>query len=61
MVIGQYSIQNEFRPGRPKLIIVPENINGVQKLIKQDLHVKYYENDVSLNISMPGINDILHE
>ena len=40
---GRHSLTDEFRKGRPKLVVGPENINALQKLIMQDRHVTYYE------------------
>ena len=47
-------LTDEFRKGRPKSIIGPENINVIQKLMMQDCHVTYYEIEAS-------IYKILHE
>ncbi|GFU41222.1 hypothetical protein NPIL_661871 [Nephila pilipes] len=58
---GRCSIQDESRAGRPKSVIVPEKINAVRELIKQDRHVTYREIEASLDISMTSINKILHE
>ncbi|GFT92217.1 uncharacterized protein NPIL_112791, partial [Nephila pilipes] len=45
------SIQDESRAGRPKSVVVPEKINAVRELIKQDRHVTYREIEASLDIS----------
>ena len=37
------SLQDEFREGRPKSVVVRENINDVRQLILQDRHVTYRE------------------
>ncbi|GFT08475.1 metabotropic glutamate receptor [Nephila pilipes] len=58
---GRCSIQDESRVGRPKSVVVPEKINAVRELIKQDRHVTYREIEASLDISMTSINKILHE
>ncbi|GFS82437.1 putative DD34D transposase [Nephila pilipes] len=58
---GRCSIQDESRAGRPKSVVVPEKINAVRELIKQDRHVTYLEIEASLDISMISINKILHE
>lgn len=58
---GRRSLQDEFREGRPKSVVVPENIDAVCELIKQDRHVTYREIEASLGISMTSINKILHE
>ncbi|GFT71331.1 uncharacterized protein NPIL_292841 [Nephila pilipes] len=58
---GRCSIQDESRAGRPKSVVVPEKINAVRELIKQDRHVTYREIEASLDISMTSINKILHE
>ena len=36
---GSSSLQNEFRKGRPKSVVVPETIDAVGQLILQDRHV----------------------
>lgn len=58
---GRCSIQDESRAGRPKSVVVPEKIDAVRELIKQDRHVTYREIEASLDISMTSINKILHE
>ena len=35
----RHSLTDEFREDRPTLVVWPENINAVQKLIMQDRHV----------------------
>ena len=40
---GRSSLQDEFREGRPKLVVVPETIDAVRQLILQDRHVAYRE------------------
>ncbi|GFU60514.1 HTH_48 domain-containing protein [Nephila pilipes] len=54
-------LSDESRAGRPKSVVVPEKINAVRELIKQDRHVTYREIEASLDISMTSINKILHE
>jgi len=58
---GRSSLQDEFREGRPKSAVTPENIDAVRELIIQDRHVTYREIQASLNISMTPINKILHD
>ena len=36
---GRHSLTGEFRKGRPKSVVGPENINAVQKLTMQDRYV----------------------
>ena len=48
---GRYPLTVEFRKGRPKSVVGPENINTVQKLIMQDRHVAYCEIEVTLGLS----------
>ena len=38
---GRSSLQDEFREGPPKLVVVPETIDAVRQLILQDRHVTY--------------------
>ena len=40
---GRCSLQDEFRKGRPKSVVVPETIDAVRQLILQDRHVTYSE------------------
>ena len=42
------SLQDEFRKGRPKSVIVPD---AVRQLILQDRHVTYREIEITLGIS----------
>jgi histone-lysine N-methyltransferase SETMAR len=58
---GRHSLSDESREGRPKSVVVPENIDAVQNLIMQDRHITYREIEASLGISMTSINKILHE
>ncbi|CAH2106191.1 unnamed protein product [Euphydryas editha] len=55
------SVADEFREGRPKSVVVPQNIDAVRELIMQDRHVAYYEIEASLHISSTSIHSILHE
>lgn len=58
---GRTSLTDEFKEGRPKSVVVPENIDAVCELIMQDRHVTYREIEASLGISMTSIHKILHE
>lgn len=58
---GRRSLNDEFREGRPKSVVVPENIDAVQNMIIQDRHVTYCEIETSLGISPTSIHKILHE
>ena len=58
---GRSSLQDEFREGRPKSIVVPETIDAVCQLILQDRHVAYHEIETTLGISWTSIHSILHE
>ena len=40
---GRSSLQDEFREGRSKSVVVPETINAVRQLILHDRHVTYRE------------------
>ena len=42
---GRSSLQDEFREGRPKSIVVPETIDDGGQLILEDRHVTYREID----------------
>ena len=43
-------LQNEFREGRPKLVVIPETIGAVRQLILLDHHVTYSEIEPALGI-----------
>ena len=58
---GRSSVADENREGRPKSVVVQQNIDAVQELLMQDRHVTYREIEASLNISSTSINSILHE
>ena len=58
---GCSSLQNEFREGRPKSVVVPETIDAVRQLILYDRHVTYREIETTLGISGTSIHSILHE
>lgn len=58
---GRSSLSDEYREGRPKSVVVAENIDAVKNLIMIDRHVTYREIEATLGISMTSINKILHE
>ena len=58
---GRSSLQDEFREGRPKSLVVPETIDATRQLILQDRHVTYREFETTLGISRTSIHSILHE
>lgn len=58
---GRRSLTDEFKEGRPKTVVVPENIEAVREVITQDRHVTYREIGASLGLSMTSIHKILHE
>ena len=58
---GRSSLEEEFRGGRPKSVVVPETVDTVHKLILQDRHVAYREIGTTLGISGTSIHSILHE
>ena len=58
---GRSSLQDGFREGRPKSVVVPETIDAVRQLILQDRHVIYREIAITLGISGTSIHSILHE
>ena len=55
------SLQDEFREGCPKSVVVPETIDAVHQLILQDCHVTYREIETTLDISGTSIHSILEE
>ena len=54
-------VQDEFREGRPKSVVVSETIDSVHQLILQDRHVTYREIETTLDISGSSIHSIVHE
>ena len=48
---GRRSLKDEVRKGRPKMAVVPKNIDAVRELIMPDHHVTYREIKASLGIS----------
>lgn len=58
---GRRSLQDEFREGRPKSVVLPENVDAVRKQIIKDPHVTYRQLEASLGISATSIHTILHE
>ena len=58
---GRSSLQNKFREGRPKSVVVLETIDAVRQLILQDRYVTYREILTTLGISGTSIHSILHE
>jgi hypothetical protein len=53
---GRSSLRDEFREGRPKSTVNPENIDAVRKVIIREHLVTYRKIQASLNISMTPIN-----
>ena len=47
---GRSSLQDEFREGRPKSVVVPETIDAVRQLILQDRYMMYGEIETTLFI-----------
>ncbi|CAK9815952.1 Histone-lysine N-methyltransferase SETMAR [Anthophora plagiata] len=58
---GRHSLTDEFKEGRPKSVVVPQNIDAVRELVMQDRHLTYREIEASLGITMTSIHKILHE
>lgn len=58
---GRSSLQDQFREGRPKSVVLPENIDAVRELIMEDRHVTYHEIEATLGISSTSVYKILHE
>lgn len=58
---GRSMLTDEVKAGRPKSVVVPQNIEAVRKLIMDDRHVTYREIEATLGISMTSINSILHD
>ena len=53
---GRDSLTDEFREGRPKSVVGPENINAAQKLIMRNRHVTYCNIEATLGISYTRIH-----
>ena len=58
---GPSLLQDEFREGRPKSVVVPETVDALRQLILQDCQVAYREIETILGISDTSIHSILHE
>ena len=58
---GRRSLSDQFREGRPKSAVLPENSDAVRELIMEDLHVTYREIEATLGISSTSVYKILHE
>ena len=55
------SLQDEFREGRLKSVVIPQTIDDVGHLILHDRHVTYREIATTLGISRTKVPSILHE
>ena len=53
---GRSSLQDEFREGRPKSVVVPETIDAGRQQILEDCHVTYREIKTTLGISGASMN-----
>ncbi|CAH1959536.1 unnamed protein product [Acanthoscelides obtectus] len=58
---GRVSLSDDPRVGAPKTAVTQENVDAVRKLIIEDRHVTYRENEASLKILKTSIQKILHE
>ena len=58
---GCSSLQDEFREGRRKSVVVPETIDAVRQVILQDRHVTYHEIETTLGISGTSIHSKLRK
>ena len=58
---GCSSLQDKFREGLRKSVVVRETIDVVRQLILQDRHVTYREIETTLGISGTSIHSILQE
>ena len=58
---GRSSLQDEFRKGRPKSVVVPDTFDTVRQLILQDRHMTYRKIETALGISGTSIHSILHD
>lgn len=58
---GRTSLADESREGRPKSVVVPENIKAVRQLLAVDRHLTYRELEATLGISKKSLYTILHE
>ena len=54
-------LQDEFREGRSKSVVVPKAIDAMRQLILQNRHVTYREIETTLGISGTSIHSMLHE
>ena len=52
---GRYLLTDEFRKGRPKSFVGPENINSLQKLLMKVRPVTYCEIKATLGVIMKKI------
>ena len=55
------SLQDEFREGHSKSVVVPESKDALRQLILQDGYVTYREIETTLDDSRTSIHSILHE
>jgi [histone H3]-lysine36 N-dimethyltransferase SETMAR len=58
---GRTSLGKQYGGGPSKTAVVPENIDAVRQLIKEDRHVTYREIQASLGISGTSVEKILHQ
>ena len=58
---GRTSLQDEFREGRAKSVVVLETIDAARQLILQDRHVTYREIETTLGIIGTSVHSILHD
>ena len=58
---GRRSLQEQFREGHPKSVVVPTTIDAMRQLILPDRHVTYREIETILDISGTRRHLILHK
>ena len=56
---GRRSHKDEVHKGRPKTVVVPDNIDAVRELIMHDSHVTYREIEPCFGISPTNIHSIM--
>lgn len=58
---GHTSLNDEFREGRPRTAVVPENIDAVRNMIETEPQATYRAIQATIGIDMKQIHEILHE
>ena len=57
---GRTSLEDEGRNGRPSTAVTEENVDAVEKMVREDLRVTYKDIEATLKVGSGSVAKILH-